>query len=269
MGKAMEVVSGFATNPSTTFTALTMATGDSNAVRNFPNTAQAFIYDQWSAGTNAGYIRTTSPRIHDNVEGITLRRGAATTRSLWSEFAMELLYPQDTLSFSITGGAAETDVMTSLIYYTDLPGTAARLYNWSELQPRALHMSGVRVSITSGGTAGQYSGSVAINSLVDQFKANTDYAILGGHVQTAVATIGIKSADFGNLRVGFPGTTEVIDTRSFFVDLNRQLGMPTIPVFNAANKANTIVDCIDTTTATTFVVTLECLELSTPGGATQ
>jgi hypothetical protein len=269
MGKAMEVVSGFATNPSTTFTALTMGTGDSASVRNFPNNARAYIFDQWAYGTTAGYIRTTSPRIHDNVEGITLRHGAATTRSLWSEYDKELLYPQDTLSFSITGGASETDVMTSLIYYEDLPGTDARLYNWTEIDARALHLSGVRVSITSGGTAGQYSGSVAINSLVDQFKANTDYAILGYQVQTAVATIGIKSADFGNLRVGFPGTTEVIDTRSFFVDLNRQIGKPTIPVFNAANAGNTIVDCIDFTTATTFVVTLECLELSTPGGATQ
>lgn len=269
MPLAMEVISGYATNPSTTFTQLTMAGTDSASVRNFPNGSAAYIFDQWSAGTTGGYIRTVSPRLHDNVAGITKRRTAATTRGLWSHYDREMLYPQDTLGLYITGGSSETDVMSTLIYYDDLPGSAARLSTWNEIAPRALHLSGVQVTITSGGTAGVYSGAVAINSVQDQFKANTDYAILGYEVQTAVATIGIKSADFANLRVGGPGTTEAIETRSWFVSLSERIGKAAIPVFNAANRYNTIVDCIDTTTATTFNVTFQCLELSTPGGATQ
>jgi hypothetical protein len=268
MGKALEVVSGFATNPGATFTALTMSGSDSASVRNFPNTSRAYIWDQWSAGTATGFIRTRSPRLHDNVNGITLRRAAATTRALLTGYERELLYPQDTLTLEITGGGGEVDAFSTLIYYEDLPGSAARLYSWNEIAPRILHLSGVQVAVTSGGTAGQYSGSVAINNTQDQFKANTDYAILGYESLTSCMTVGIRSADTANLRVAGPGTTEAIETRDWFVRLSDTIGQPAIPVFNAANKFNTIVDVIDVATGTTLNFTFICAELSTPGGQT-
>jgi len=262
----MEVISGFATNPSTTFTQLTMAGSDSASVRNFPNTANAWLFDQWAGGGTAGFIRTVSPRLHDNVAGITLRRTAATVRGLWSSFAKEPLFPQDTLGMFITGGAAETDAMTSLLYYEDLPGSDARLYDWNAIAPRVLNHSGVQVNVTSGATIGQYGGSVAINALQDQFKANTDYAILGYECSVSMATVGVRSADFANMRVGGPATTEAIDTRDWFVRLNTFIGRPAIPVFNAANKFNTIVDVTDVAASTAATITFLCAELATPGG---
>lgn len=268
MGLAMEVISGTVTNPSTTVTPLTPSNGDQFTVRAFNQGDTAWMLDQWALGATKGLIRTTSPRIHDNVAGITLAYAAALPVPLWSAYAREKLYPQDNLGIALSGGASEVDVATSLMYYSNLPGTSARLYTPAEVASRALHQSGVQLALTTGGTAGQYGGATAINATQNQFKANTDYAILGYVTDTAVATVGIRSADFGNLRVGGPGTNNKIETRDWFTRLSDTYGLPMVPVFNAANVSNTIVDVMTTQTSTGIVITFECLELSTPGGQT-
>src|SRR5256885_1491178 len=98
MGRAMEVISGYAVNPSSTFTALTMATGDSNAVRNFAPPNRAELVDQWALGATKGLIRTRSPRLHDNVDGVSLAYAAALPVPLWPAYNREMLYPQDVLT---------------------------------------------------------------------------------------------------------------------------------------------------------------------------
>lgn len=266
MGLAMEVISGSATNPSSSFTQLTMAPGDTATVRNFNQGDQAWMLDQWSLGATRGLILTISPRLHDNVAGITLSYAAALPVPLWSAYQRELLYPQDNLGLYMTGGDSEIDMFTSLMYYSNLPGTSARLYTPAEVIARGLHQSGVQVAITTGGTAGQYGGATAINATQNQFKANTDYAILGYLTDTAVGTLRIRSADFGNLGVGGPGSNNKIETRDWFTRLSDTYNLPMVPVFNAANVSNTIVDICSTQTSTAVVVTLLCLELSTPGG---
>lgn len=268
MGKAMEIISGLVVNPSTTVTALTAATNDQFTVRNFPQSSKAYMLDQWAEGATAGLIRTTSPRLHDNVAGITLNYAASLPVPLWNAYAEELLYPQDLLGFAMSGDASDTDGMSSLMYYEDLPGTAARLYEFAEIRPRILHQSGVQLALTTGATKGNYGGAAQINATANQFKANTDYAILGYTTSVSVQSIGIRSADFGNLRVGGPGTNNKIETRDWFTRLSETYKRPMIPVFNAANVANTIVDVIDNTTSTALTVTFMCAELATPGGAT-
>lgn len=268
MGKAMEIISGYAVNPSSTLTAVTMATGDSAAIRNFAPPNKALLVDQWAQGATAGYTRTRSPRMHDNVNGIQNQYVAAIVRAQLTGYERDLLYPQDTLTLEISGDASDTDGFSSLIYYEDLPGTAARLYHWQEIMPRVLHEMRVLVSLTTGGTKGNYGGAAAINATQDQFKANTDYAILGYSTTAECQTVGIRSSDFGNLRLGGPGPVEAIETRDWFTRLSETIGLPAIPVFNAANKSNTIVDLIKNTTSTAVGVSLICLELATPGGAT-
>jgi hypothetical protein len=122
---------------------------------------------------------------------------------------------------------------------------------------------GTEVDITTGGTSGDYGGAVAINNTFDQFKANIDYAILGYVTDTAMLSVGVRSPDFGNLRVGGPGTNNKIDTRNWFTNLNLKTGLPTIPVFNAANKSGTLVDVVHNTTSTGVVVTFLCAQLTT------
>jgi hypothetical protein len=261
MGVAMEIISGKATNPSA-YTALTMSTGDSASIRNFNPGATAQLVDFWGLGATKGSIRIRSPRLHDNVQGIKAPFGAANPVPLMTGYHRENLYAQDNLTLEIIDTGTETDMASFLMYYSDLPGSQARLYSWAEILPRVVHLSGCEVDLTTGGTAGDYGGAAAINTTFDQFKANTDYAILGYSTDTAVLSVGIRSADFGNLRIGGPGTNNKIETRDWFVRLNQTLNLPTVPVFNAANKAGTLVDLVHNATSTAVVVTFLCAQLS-------
>lgn len=268
MGKALQVVSGYAVNPGSTLTAVTMATGDSASIRNFAPPNRAWLWDQWAQGAAGGFTRTRSPRMHDNVNGIENIYAAAIVRSLLSGREADILYPQDTLTLEISGDSGDTDGFSSLIYYEDLPGTNARLYSYAEIAPRILHEMRVLVAVTSGGTKGNYGGATPINSLQDQFKANTDYAIVGYACSEEIQTVGITSSDFGNLRLGGPGPVEAIETRDWFIRLSEDIGTGCIPVFNAANKSNTVVDIIRNTTSDAMNISFICLELATQGGAT-
>lgn len=262
MGLAMEVVSAFVTNPGATVSTTTIATGDSFAIRNYGAAANAYLLDVWGQQATKGLIRIRSPRLHDNVQGIRLENLGATPQPLFADRMYTQLYAQDTLTVEQSGDAADTDCVTWLNYYTDLPGTAARLYTWEEIRPRIVQVMGTEVDITTGGTKGQYGGAAAINSTFDQFKANQDYAVLGFLTDTAVSTVGIKSADFGNLRLGGPGTTQRIETRQWWVNLDNAMPFPCVPVFNAANKSNTVVDVTANVTGTAIVVTFFLAQLS-------
>lgn len=262
MGAAMEVVSARVTNPGATVSATTIATGDSFAVRNYNPGANAYLLNVWGQQATAGLIRVRSPRLHDNVQGIRLSNLAATPQPLLADDIYQVLYAQDTLTVEQSGDAADTDCVSWLNYYTDLPGTNARLYHWEEIKPRIVQIMGTEVDITTGGTKGDYGGSTTISATFDQFKANTDYAILGYEVNVAVSTLGIKCADFGNLRLGGPGTTQRIETRDWFIRNDKCLPFPCIPVFNAANKGNCVVDVTANVTATAIVATIICAQLS-------
>lgn len=262
MGAAMEVVSAFVTNPGATVSATTIATGDAFAVRNFNPGANAYLLDVWGQQATKGIVRIRSPRLHDNVQGIRLQNAAATPQPLLPDDVYQNLYAQDTLTVEQSGDAADTDCVSWLNYYTDLPGTNARLYHWEEIKPRIVQYMGTEVDITTGGTKGQYGGAVTVNSTFDQFKANTDYALLGGLTDTAVSTIGVKCADFGNLRLGIPGSTQRLETRDWFVRNDKSLPFPCVPVFNAANKGNCVVDVTANVTGTAIVVVLIFAQLS-------
>jgi len=262
MGLAMEVITGYATNPSTTITAVTMATGDSNNVRNFNAPAAAHLLATWGLGATAGTQRIRSPRMHDNVQGVRENRIAAHSEAVLYDRASQYLYAQDTLTIETSGGGSETDIVTLLNYYDDLPGTSARLYQWQEIKPRIVNLMSTEVDITTGSTLGSYGGAVPINNNFDQFKANTDYAILGYLSSVEVCTVGIRGSDFGNLRVGGPGTINRLETREWFVRLADAFGMPCIPVFNAANKSNTLVDLVHNASGTSVVVDIICAQLS-------
>ena len=63
----LELISGFRTAPTTTLGAVTMATGDSAAVKSFELPGRAFLLNFWGKNQVAGNIRsaasgcTTSP----------------------------------------------------------------------------------------------------------------------------------------------------------------------------------------------------------------
>jgi hypothetical protein len=262
MGLAAQLVAGRVTNPGTTLTALTVNTGDSFAVNNFPNTAQCYLDQMWAREATPGVFRIRSPRMHDASQGIRTQVGDTVPRLLLPDGADQRLYPSDTLTVEASGGGAETDNAFFLAYYTDLPGVSARLATWQEVQPRIVDIAGVEVDTTTSATAGQWSAGTAINASFDTFKANTDYALLGYLMATAVGAVAVQGVDTGNFRIGGPGAVDHIQTREYFVKMAHGTGRPYIPVINSNNKATTNLFVADPATSTAINTTLILAQLS-------
>lgn len=264
MGKSLEIISGSATAPGATLTALTMAAGDSLTVRNF-TTGKASLLTLWPTGkTTAGNLLVRSPRMHDNVRGIQFPNPVTPTYPpLWSP-ALQSLVAQDQLVAQISGSAGVGELMLAslLISYEDLPGIEGNFITPDELKSKMVDLITVQNTITTA-TGPNYTGAVAINATNDLMKANTPYALLGYTLSANCGCITYRGSDTGNLRVGGPGRAALPElTRSFFVDLSILTGIPCIPVFNSANKANTFVEAQQDEGAAATVVTSFFAQLS-------
>lgn len=244
MGRALQVISGFVTAPGATFTAWTLAAGDSLAVRNCPFEAKVQLLSAWADNQAAGALRVRSPKLHDNVQGLRMNVVASVVQPLIPDAFIQRLWPQDQLVVEQTGSAVAADIESGalLVYYEDLPGAEGRFIDVETLRERMVNVVGVENTLALG-VAGGYSGEEAINAEFDLLKANTDYALMGYLVSAECATVGWRGVDTGNLRVAGPGCDDVKDvTRNWFVNLSTCFKLPLIPVFNAANKAGFLVD---------------------------
>jgi hypothetical protein len=248
MPKALMVRSGYRTAPSSTLTTVANATGDTFAVQNYYQGAAGYMLDAWADLDSQGVVQFKSPNFHDDVFGINQEVPAKTPTPVLPAWMRQTLQPNDTINalLSVTG-AANPSGLTIIEYYTDLPGSNARLYRWEELVGSIVDFMSCTVDVAPGGTRGDYTGEAAINSLQDVFKASTDYALLGYTTSVQYQTVGIRGADTSNWRLGGPGTTpDIMDTRQWFIQLSEQSGLPCIPVLNSQNLNGTLVDVIDT-----------------------
>lgn len=264
MGLAMEVVTGFATAPSTTFTAVTMGAGNTLTVRNAPFGSKIWLLQAWADNQVAGNLRIRSPKLHDNVQGIRLHVSVSDVKPLLPYGLRQPLIPQDTLIVELTGSGVAGDIESAsfLVFYEDLPGTAGRFISEDQLRQAATGIVTVENTLALG-TAGGYSGEEAINAEFDLLKANTDYAVLGYIASAECCTIGYRGADTGNLRVGGPGDELGRDvTSQWFLYLARRFGAPMIPVFNSANRAGFLIDGVQDENGTDVTVTTILAELS-------
>lgn len=266
MAPGLRVLTGRVTNPGATITALTADTGDAFTVTNFTS-GSAWLLNIWAKEGTIGIMRVRSALLHDISQAIRVRVPlAAKCRPLLPLDHRQPLVAQDNLTVELSGGGAEVDAASLLVYYENVPGGSDAYITPAELRARRVQTVGVEVPITSGGTAGQYGGSAAVNSgaSANILKANTAYAIVGYLTDTELVTIGITGPDFGNLRAGGPGSTDAFVTRDWFDRLATEQDLALIPVFNSANAANTNVDVVDTATGSTINVTLLCEQLSGP-----
>jgi len=269
MPPALELLTGQATAPGSTFTALTMATGNTSSVRSATIGSQIFLATMWGFNNASGTFRIRSPRLHDNQQGIRVQLNATTPSPRYPRWSfMQNLIPQDVLIAEITGTSTSGDFEMGswLVYYNDLPGVQARFCTPAQLQKWGLNMMGQEVAITAG-DAGGYSGQVAVNSGtgLDNWKANTDYALMGYLVDTACDAVRIQGVDSGNLGIGGPGwaaNTEV--TSNWFVWLSSYYGIAMIPMFNAANKFAILVDVAQNQGGAAVNVTFFFVELLPP-----
>ena len=264
MGLAMEMIAGQATAPSSTLTALTMNAGNTLTVRFANPNTDVRLLQLWARNNAAGIFRVRSPKLHDNVQGIRYRIAANDPVPVIAFGSWQKLVPQDTLIAEISGSAVggQLEQGAMLIWYADLPGTQARLANWSDIVGRVVNILTVEVAITAG-VAGGYSGQAALNATFDLLQANTDYALLGGTVDTLCTAVRVQGPDTGNFGVGFPGVT--VDrsiTSDWFKYLNQITGIPTIPIINSANKAGTLVDVMQNQAGAAVNVNLVVAQLA-------
>lgn len=241
---ALEIIGGFATAPSTTPTAVTNFVGNSNTIRNCKEESPIRLLQAWVDVQGAGFLRIRSPRLHDNVQGIRLTNVVANPTPALPANPPQFLIPQDTLTIELTGSATAGDIESEalLIYYDDLPGIEARFITPEELRTRTVAIMGQENTLALG-TAGGWSGEEAINAEFDNFKANTDYALMGYLVSAQCLAVRWRGSDSGNLGVGGPGSIiEKPTTANWFVNLSDTHGIPLIPVFNSANKSAILID---------------------------
>ena len=242
---ALEVLAGQVTAPGATLTPITMNTGNTLTIRNAPIDTKVILVATWALNQVTGQMAVKSPRLHDNVNGITLNVASADADILTPLGIAQALITQDTLSVSLSGsgGAGAIEKCALLIYYPELPGIAGRFISPKELKSRLKNIMTVTNTLTTGIT-GNYSGEEAINAEQDNFKANTDYALIGYQTDANANVIRWRGADVGNIGIGGPGNlNDKTITRDWFVKISDAYDIPMIPVFNSANKSSILIDC--------------------------
>ncbi len=260
---ALEIIGIKNTAPGATFAVSTPSAGDSFTIKNNGNDGRIFLADLFGKRQTAGYLRVTSPRMHDNTNGIKANFSVGAIPGYIPQDVRQELISQDALNIYQIGSAVAGDVELGAmqIYYENLSGVNANLISPDELAARFKNLLTVLNSLT-GGTTGDWGGEISIVTTEDQLKANTDYALLGCSVNIIAAAIGYKSPDFGNLRVGVPGTLiHIFPQHNYFVDLSYRRGLPCIQVFNSANKNATLVSVQCDENGGTFLVETFLAEL--------
>jgi len=264
MGVALELAIAQVTAPGGTVTAMTALTGDTLTIRN--TSKKVSLLAAWQQRQAAGVSRIVSPLLHDNVRGIQFG-GPAGFGFGCSGRPLQEVYAQDVLSISGSGSGVAGDIEQTaiLVRYDDLPGIDGNFIGADDFYKRALNVIGVRQSVASVAT-GQYGASASIVALDDVLKANTEYAFLGIQMPNGnVTAVGVRSPDWGNLRVGVPAQNDGYRYRRYFLGLAVDTGLRCIPVFNSANKATTLVDMAGNENAGTSTPTIMLAELSPAG----
>lgn len=268
MPLAIDTAAGFAASGTVAaaIVPFTPAPGDTFTVRNFASTAQANLDLLIGHVAQVNPIRLRSPMLHDNVQGLRVNPLTADPSDLLSGLLIQQLVAQDTLTAELlvntAPGVTETETFAMSIYYSDLPGASARLHMPGDITPNIKNLWTLPVALTTSATAGTWT-SAAVNSVYDLFQANTDYAIVGYEVDTAVTAIAVRGPDTSNLRVGAPGITDRYKTRQWWADMCMWRQTPHIPVINSANKSATFVDVVSRAASAATTVTLVLAELST------
>jgi len=257
MGRAIEMLGFRVANPSTTFTAVTMATGDSNVVRQFTPSAGAVLEHVVRQGATSGAWRILSPVLHDNVTGLTWIFNETPSIVAMPDFYGEPMQPGDTLTIQGTGATNETEVGAITINYADVLGLSAMLYMWDDIRPNIEHLKPFEVDCSIGGTAGVWADTL-MNATDKQAKADRKYAVLGWTTDTALAAIALHGGETGNVRIGGPGPVTMEDTAYWFIQESNRQGSPHIPVISANNFGSTNVSVLTTATSGTAKVTLNC-----------
>jgi hypothetical protein len=241
-------------------TAVPAGAGSTFTVRNAPLTSKVNLIDIWEKSAAAGQVRVTSPNLVPVTNGIRIQTPAGLADFLFPRDMPQPLVPQDVLTVSVDGTAADVNGVALQSYYDDLGPNGMRLVSPGDIANAYEYVFGWPVAAVGGAAAGNQ-GSTVITTTVDSSDANKWYAVLGYETDTSVLAVGLSGIDTSQLFIGGPGDTAGQRTTRYFMELCATIGRPCIPLFNAANKASTNVVVVDNAAATAANVTLILAQL--------
>lgn len=245
MGAALDTLLGEVTNQ-TSLTALTMASGDSLSVRSYADTSEARLLAVVAQGATTPQVRIISPRLHDNVDGLTFQAVDTPSVYMLPPEIGQRLYSVDTLVVQATSGAANSSAVALLNYYKNIQGIDADLRSWADIKPHIINMKIMEVAVTSSATIGAWTDTV-ITTTENQLKADYVYAVLGFMGSAALAVVGLKGPCTGNLRACAPGAGTTTLLTDYFIWMGERHGIPMIPCFKSNDRANTYISCAAST----------------------
>lgn len=259
MGYAIETVNATLSAAAVTTEQLLIAgSGQSLSVRAAAAGANILLDSVWGDLTVAAFLSIRSPRMHDNVKGVLVNVLPTSSNPVLNEGFGQQLYSQDTLTlgltFPVAPGAASLQHVGFNIVYSDLPGVAAPMRTWAEVEPNILEYMGLQTVPTTGASPGSWGPGVNLASTFDTLKANELYAVVGYEVSALATAVALQGPDTGNLLVGGPAPISLFDTRYWFKQQSDLLGMPYIPVINSANKNSTLANVCAPVGATAFTI---------------
>lgn len=261
MGLAIDTIASNVANPGATFTATTVTnSGDSLTIRNFPSTNHAFIHSLIRRHNTSGAMRVISPLMHDNVTGLTYYTSETPSIHELPPMTEQAVQPGDLLTVQVTGDTTHQAVVYTGVYYENLTGGQANLFQWGDIQGSVKNIKPMTVAVTCSGTVATWVDTV-ITTTENQLHASSYYAVLGVSTDAALGAVGVKGAFTANLRVCAPGATTPEDTSFYFVNKSQYHNRPFIPVFNGQDRGAVYVTVSDNAASTTANVTLVLAEL--------
>lgn len=277
MGYAQVLTTAFSATPNGGTFADTLAagTGDSTAVANFA-TGGARWLEAWGIDSahvaEVAVIYSRPEATHDQQHGWRSSLQAAAFNAVGHVGEVDLLsggmtlnvFKSDVPQLQISATQNDIVVLSWVTEYDDLPGAAACFVTPALVASHHKSRVGIRVSAVASGTAGQYGTQRAFNADDDRLHANTWYAIEGLNVQTPVHAVTLLGPDFGGQRIGLPAGSIQIESSSWFLDQSDKWGKALVPVFNSNNKANTLVQVVDSAASTSPQIDFQLVELDYP-----
>lgn len=265
MGTAIDTILVDLHNTSTNPAGLTNATvtnsGDSLAIRSFDPPAWAKLEGVAVQSSGARQVRVMSPRMHDNVTGLTWESAEIPSQFLLPQDVGEPMYSVDKLQVQLGAAASSDSTAALMVYYSDLEGVDQKLMTWAQVKASMVRMKTVEVAVTTNATIGAWQDTV-ITTTENQLKADTTYALLGFQTSAALTCMGLKGPATGNLRVCAPGAISTLDITRYFVEMSNMHGVPHIPRFKANDRAATYVSAAANTASATADVYMILAQLS-------
>jgi hypothetical protein len=250
-------------------------TGDSTAVANYA-TGGARWLEAWANDSahvaELEVIYTRPESTHDQQHGWRSSVQASAFNAVGHVGEVSLLAGKRTLNvfksdqpqLLVSSTASDCVALSYLTEYDDLPGASAVFVSPGFIAQHHKSAVGIRVSAVASGTAGAYGAQRAFNADDDRLHANTWYAIVGLNVQLPVLTVSLIGPDFGGQRIGLPAGSIEIGSSAFYIEQSEKWNKALIPCFNSNNKANTLVQVVDTTASTSPQCDFQLVELDLP-----